>query len=220
MAWLARQVRRAAASLLGDAPAPADADAAFFIGAPQDSWREALASILALGGGATAATPGEGAAQDRLIWVVGTSADGRIDSLEPLEQKGGTRGLGKAKAVSLATLVKRKDLAVHDAAVLRAVKREDYGNRPVLDIATAAQALVRHPMRGLAQRPDTLHRSQRIPAGAGDHDQGRAHHVPPARPGARRRCARQGRRRQRRLSAATLAGAAAALAPDHAAARR
>ena len=50
MAWLARLTRRAAASLLGEPPDPADADTAFFIGAAQDSWREALASILALGG--------------------------------------------------------------------------------------------------------------------------------------------------------------------------
>ena len=144
--WLAQLARCAAASLLGEAPAAADAAVPFFIGAAQDSWREALASILALGGAAAEAPRhGSAAAQDRLIWLVSAGADGRITAIEPLEQKAGARGLGKPKAVSLATLAKRKDLPAHDAAVLRAVRREDYGNRPVLDIADAAPALVRHP---------------------------------------------------------------------------
>ena len=82
---------------------------------------------------------------DRLIWVVQADRDGRIQSLEPMEQKAGVRGLGKAKPVSLVTLSKRKDLPAHDAAVLRAVQREEHGNRPVLDPVVAAQALVRHP---------------------------------------------------------------------------
>ncbi len=145
LVWLGRQVRRAAASLLDQAVAAADADAPFFVGTAQDRWREALASILALGGEAGAEPVRDGAAASRLIWVVRTGVDGRIQAIEPQEQKAGLRGLGKAKPVSLATLVKRKDLAVHDAALLRAVQREDYGNRPVLDIATAAPALVRHP---------------------------------------------------------------------------
>ena len=154
MAWLARLTRRATAALLGEPAAPADAGAAFFIGAAQDSWREALASILALGGGDTSPSRGPaGALQDRVIWVVTVAADGRIKTLEPMEQKAGVRGLGKPKAVSLATLIKRKDLPTHDAAVLRAVEREDYGNRPVLDIVSAAPALVRHPCVAWARDP-------------------------------------------------------------------
>ena len=146
MPWPARLARCAAASLLGEAPAAADAGTPFFVGAAQDSWREALASILALGGDAADAPRGAAAAvQDRLIWVVSAGADGRITSIEPVEQKAGVRGLGKPKAVALATLAKRKDLATHDAALLRALRREDYGNRPVLDIVEAAPALVRHP---------------------------------------------------------------------------
>ncbi|MDE2092466.1 MAG: DEAD/DEAH box helicase [Burkholderiales bacterium] len=62
-----------------------------------------------------------------------------------MEQKAGVRGLGKPREVSLATLIKRKDLPTHDAAVLRAVEREAYGNRPVLDVVAAAPALVGHP---------------------------------------------------------------------------
>ena len=146
MAWLARLVRRAAASLLGESAAAADAVAPFFIGPAQDGWREALASILALGGDAAGPSrTRDGAVQDRLIWVVKVTADGRIKTLEAMEQKAGVRGLGKPKPVSLATLIKRKDLSTHDAALLRAVEREDYGNRPVLDVASAAQALVNHP---------------------------------------------------------------------------
>ncbi|MDP3821545.1 MAG: SNF2-related protein [Burkholderiales bacterium] len=154
MAWPARLVRRAAASLLGEPPAAEDAGAAFFIGQAQDSWREALASILALGEGAAGPVRGrDGAPQDRLIWVVNVGGDGRIATLEPWEQKAGVRGLGKARPVSLATLVKRKDLTTHDAAVLRAIEREDFGNRPVLDIATAAAALVGHPCVAWARDP-------------------------------------------------------------------
>ena len=144
LAWLALLTRRAAAALLGEPPADADAGAAFFIGPVQDSWREALASILALGGDAPVRER-EGALQDRLTWLVSVDDDARIDSLQPIEQKAGVRGLGKPRPVSLATLLKRKDLAPHDAALLRAVKRADYGNQPVLDAVAAAPALVRHP---------------------------------------------------------------------------
>src|SRR4029079_6113735 len=132
--WLARLVRRAASSLLGEDPAQEDAGQPFFIGAAQDRWREARASIGALGAGpATGRSRGATAVSDRLIWTVRVDADNRIADIVPLEQKAGARGLAKPKPVTLATLVKRKDLPAHDAAVLRAVRREDYGNRPVLD---------------------------------------------------------------------------------------
>jgi superfamily II DNA or RNA helicase len=88
-----------------------------------------------------------------LIWLVSTGDDGRIRSIEPLEQKAGARGLGKPKAVSLAALAKRKDLATHDAALLRALRREDFGNRQVLDLADAAPALVRHPCVAWQREP-------------------------------------------------------------------
>ena len=154
LAWLAQLTRRAAAMLLGDVPAAADASTAFFVGLAQDRWREALASILALGGGAASSTKGSSKAEaDRLIWVVRVGADARIESIEPMEQKGGVRGLGKPKPVSLATLIKRNGLATHDAALLRAVSREDFGNRPVLDHLTAAPALVRHPFVAWEREP-------------------------------------------------------------------
>jgi superfamily II DNA or RNA helicase len=145
--WLARMTRRAAACLLKEAPLPGDASLPFFVGEQQDSWRDALAAILALDDSDSgAATKGkEGTQPDRLIWVVNTDTDGRINHLEPMEQKAGVRGLGKPKPVSLAVLLKRKDLATHDAALLRAVERDDHGARMSLDIATAAPALVRHP---------------------------------------------------------------------------
>ena len=154
MGWLAQLTRRAVAALRGVPAAPADAEAPFFIGATQDSWREALASILALGGGAAGPTRAvEGAEQDRLVWVVATDVDGRVTQLEAMEQKAGVRGLGRAKPVSVATLIKRQNLPTHDAAVLRAVEREEFGNRPVLDLVTATQALVRHPFVAWANDP-------------------------------------------------------------------
>ncbi len=154
--WLAGLVRRSAALLLGDEPATDDAALPFFIGPAQDRWREALASIVALGAG-TAGKAGKGreagAPQDRLIWTVRVDAHQRIVEIAALEQKASTRGLGKVKPVSLATLVKRKDLPAHDAAVLRAVQRESFGNRPFLNLALAAPALLRHPHVAWSHEP-------------------------------------------------------------------
>jgi superfamily II DNA or RNA helicase len=154
--WLARMARRALAQLLNEAPAAEDAAMPFFIGAAQDRWREALASIVALGSG-PAGKQERGAEGDRLIWTVSVDAKScRITAIEPLEQKASTRGLGKAKPVTLATLIKRKDLPTHDAAVLRAVLRQDFGNKPFLDTALAATALVRHPHVAWASDPQRL----------------------------------------------------------------
>ncbi len=151
--WLARMTRRVVAQLMNEAPAADDAVMPFFIGAAQDRWREALASIVALGHG-PAGKQAAGAEADRLIWTVTADAKTcRITAIEPLEQKASTRGLGKAKPVTLATLIKRKDLPTHDAAVLRAVLREDFGNKPFLDTALAAAALVRHPHVAWASEP-------------------------------------------------------------------
>ena len=152
--WLARLARRSAAQLLGEPPADDDAAMPYFIGAAQDRWREALASIVALGSG-PAGKRDAGAVADRLIWTVKVDAKSfRITAIEALEQKASTRGLGKAKPVTLAALLKRKDLPTHDAAVLRAVLREDFGNRPFLDLALAAAALVRHPHVAWADEPE------------------------------------------------------------------
>jgi superfamily II DNA or RNA helicase len=151
--WLARLARRAAAQLLGQTPDAADSAMPFFVGAAQDRWREALASIVALGHGPVGKQEA-GAQGDRLIWAVTVDAKShRIRAIEPLEQKASARGLGKAKPVTLVALIKRKDLPTHDAAVLRAVLREDYGNRPFLDLALAAAALVRHPHVAWASDP-------------------------------------------------------------------
>ena len=154
LAWLARMARRAGAVLLDETASAADAAAPFFIGAAQDRWREALASILALG--SAPATPARtGAASDRIVWVIKTSADARIEDIEPMEQKGGVRGFGKAKPVSLTALQRRKDLPAHDAALLRAAERPDYSynHSSLLDIVTAAPALVRHPFVAWARDP-------------------------------------------------------------------
>ncbi len=151
--WLVRMTRRAVAQLLGQSPEGDDAALPFFVGAAQDRWREALASIVALGSG-PAGKQQAGAQGERLIWTVTVDAKShRISAIEPLEQKASARGVGKAKAVTLAALIKRKDLPTHDAAVLRAVLREDYGNRPFLDTALAATALVRHPHVAWASDP-------------------------------------------------------------------
>ena len=152
--WLAALVRRAQALLLGDEPAADDAALPFFIGAAQAPWREALAAIVALGAGPAGKAREAGAPQDRLIWTVRVDEYQRIEEIAVLEQKAGTRGLGKAKPVTLATLVKRKALPAHDAAVLRAVQRESFGNRPFLNLALAAPALLRHPHVAWSHAPE------------------------------------------------------------------
>lgn len=151
--WLARTTRRALAQLLGEPPEPEDAAMPFFIGAAQDRWREALAAIVALGAGPAGKAREAGAPQDRLIWTVRVDAHQRIVEITAFEQKASTRGLGKAKPVTLATLIKRKDLPAHDAAVLRAVQRESFGNRPFLNLALAAPALLRHPHVAWSHEP-------------------------------------------------------------------
>lgn len=143
--WLATLARRAIARQLDEAADSGDAALPFFVGAAQDRWREALNSILALGAVAGSAEREAGAAADRLIWTVQADDAGRVLAIEPLEQKAGARGLGKPKAVTLAALLKRTDLAARDAAMLRAVVREPYGNRAVLNRLQAVPALVRHP---------------------------------------------------------------------------
>ncbi|MFZ2651853.1 MAG: SNF2-related protein, partial [Burkholderiaceae bacterium] len=117
-------------------------------------WRDALASIMALGDGSAGPARARNKAEaDRLIWVLSAGEDGRIESIEPMEQKAGVRGLGKPKAVALAALVKRKDLPTHDAALLRAAQRTDYGYQLLLDVVIAAPALVRHPFVAWARDP-------------------------------------------------------------------
>ena len=148
-AWLAMVTRRCSALLLGQTPTPDDAAQPFPIGPPADRWREALNAIVALGTGAAA----PGAVADRLIWTVQTDALGRVRKIEPLEQKAGTRGLGKPKPASLINLTKRVGLPAHDAAVLRAIKKLPFGNRLVIDRVQAVQALVRHPAVAWSDAP-------------------------------------------------------------------
>ena len=163
--WLALLVRRSAALLLGRAPTDEDARQPFPVGAPQDRWREALNAIVALGpvGGSSNGNP-IGDAADRLVWTVQADAQGRVRRIEPMEQKSGARGLGKAKPASLAALSKRTGLPAHDAAVLRAIKKLPYGGRFTLDKLQAVQALVGHPHVAWAEAPqDFIEVSESLP---------------------------------------------------------
>jgi superfamily II DNA or RNA helicase len=153
--WLAALARRAAAALLHEAPDAADAALPFFIheAQPQEGWRETLAAVLALDGAPASAAA---AGSDRLVWTLRVDANHRIAEVAPLEQKTGVRGgFGKPKPVTVAALTKRRDLPPHDAAVLRAVEREPYGQRAVLNPVLAVQALLHHPH--VAWSTDPLH---------------------------------------------------------------
>jgi len=144
--WLAMLARRSAALLLDQPALPADAAWAFPVAPPAEPWREALDAIVALGTVAGVVPgPAQSGGGDRLIWTVRADSLGRVRQIEPWEQKGGARGLGKPKAASLLGLSRRTDLPAHDAAVLRAVKKLPFGGKVVIDKVQAAQALVRHP---------------------------------------------------------------------------
>ncbi len=151
--WLAMMVRRATCLLLDTAPSAADAAQPFPVGAPAARWREALNAIVALGPVGGSAAAGASVEADRLIWTVAADALGRVRQVKPLEQKAGARGLGKPKAVSLVNLSKRADLPAHDAAVLRAIRKQPFGGQLVIDKLVAVQALVRHPQVAWADDP-------------------------------------------------------------------
>ncbi|MCW5632521.1 MAG: DEAD/DEAH box helicase [Rubrivivax sp.] len=155
--WKADLVVQACARLGWPAPprpegAPAPWDVAYFA-TRQDTWRDALAAITALGGnGATAATAAQPPAT--LQWRLTLDAAGRVHDLVALEPT--PSGRGKPKALTPLQLKKRTRLDPRDAAVARCVRQDRY--RPSdtwLDLVSATVALVGHPALELADAPGT-----------------------------------------------------------------
>ena len=151
--WLARLARRALAQLLGETPAADDAAMPFFIGAAQDRWREALASIVALGSG-PAGKQERGAAQR----PPDLDRERRCQELphhrhRAARTKGQLARPGQGQAGVAGHADQAQGLA--DARRRRAARGAARGLRqqPFLDTALAAAALVRHPHVAWASEP-------------------------------------------------------------------
>jgi len=149
MQWLHAQARAAALVLRGE-PAPAG----FFVGQPVERWQEVLLALQAL----TEEPRNEAAADStRLLWLIEADQDGRLETIEPHEQKIGKRGPGKPRPVSLGKIASARSLSPWDARVARAIRKDRYaltGYR--IDIAEAISALVGHPVMAFADQPQTL----------------------------------------------------------------
>ena len=207
-AWLDGQLAAAEAVLAGGESPPH-----FFIGGRQEAWREVL-SLLQTLGDEVAGAKDERAT--RLVWSIELDRGGRIEVIEPMEQKRGTRGWTRPKSVPLARLAGNAKLDPWDAKVMQAVRQDRrYTRRYTLDRAAAISALIGHPAVVLAEAPETTVDRDRRHAGTRGRARGRslrhARHAGGA-PEGRRRRPRVLRRRRR---AARTRGAAR----DHRASR-
>lgn len=147
LTWLDAQVAAAEAVFAGG-----EAPAGFFVAGGDESWRTVLASLQALGAEAAGDAPAT-----RLIWTVAVDAAGAIETIEPFEQKRGSRGWGKPKPIALARLAGNERLEPWDARVARAIRPDRYSTRRhVLDRALAIGALIGHPAVVMADAPDVL----------------------------------------------------------------
>ena len=150
LGWMAAQLDAALAVLDGE-PAPP----AFFVPPAQERWRTTLAALAALG--SDTAEPGVAATQAasvRIVWQVTLDAHGRVEAIEPFEQRHGARGWSKPKPLTLAKIAGSERLEPWDARVARTIRHERHsGRKHRLDRAAAIVALVGHPAVALADAP-------------------------------------------------------------------
>ncbi len=126
-------------------------DALSFFAPKRDAWRDALAAITALGGGASASAAADQPAAC-LTWRITLDRDGRMFDLEAFEPT--ATGRGKPKLLTPGTLKKRTKLDARDAAVARNLRASRMrASSFVLDMAGAAVALVGHPSVEFADAP-------------------------------------------------------------------
>jgi len=146
--WLDTQVAAAESAFAGG-----DVPANFFVSGDQESWRDVLAALEALGGETKAQSD---AAAARILWSIRLDRQGGVEEIEPLEQKRGARGWSKPKPLPLGRLAGNHKLEPWDARVARALLQERYsGRRHRLDRAAAIVALIGHPGVVLADAPET-----------------------------------------------------------------
>jgi superfamily II DNA or RNA helicase len=158
--WKADLLRQACARLGLPVPArqPDEGPAwpVAFFGNPQETWRDALAAIEALGPVRGAAEPGA-AAPATLQWRLTLDSAGRPLEVEPYERIAGARGLGKPKPVTLSKVKKSARLDPRDAAVARCIDACRWmPGQLAIDVTGAAIALVGHPNLVLSDAPEQL----------------------------------------------------------------
>ena len=131
LAWLAGLVTTGDALITGKTPSAESSLVPFFAGDTEESWRDVLASLLALGDeDAPTARTGE----TQLLWALTLGKNGYVAAIEPLERKRGQRGWGSPKAVSLSRILGNTQLPPHDAKVARTIRQDRYDKRScVLD---------------------------------------------------------------------------------------
>jgi superfamily II DNA or RNA helicase len=148
--WLVKQVDGAQAELEGREPPPG-----FFTGERAERWREVLAALQALSTETTEVN--KTTDQSRIVWMVTLGQLGAVEAIEPFEQKRGSRGWNKVKAISLSKLATNERLAPWDAKVTRTIKYDRFASRSTsIDRAAAVMALVGHPAVVFAHRPSQL----------------------------------------------------------------
>jgi superfamily II DNA or RNA helicase len=156
LAWKADLVMQACQKLGWAVPerradAPAVWPVAFFA-TRQDSWREALAAMTALGDQRAAKTAKP---EGTLNWQLTLDEESRMADLGAFEPPRSARS--KPKPVTLLQLKKMAHLDPRDAAVARCLRQGPYGQSDLtLDIAQAALALVGHPAVSFSDAPDTM----------------------------------------------------------------
>ena len=143
--WLAQMAAAAKNIIDGEAPPPG-----FFVAGKAEHWREVLSALQSLGGEAAPAKT-ESDESSRFVWMIAVAGDGALQDIQPLEQKRGARGWGKAKPVTLSKISGNPHLAPWDAKVANCIRIEKYGRRNAqMDLPNAIQALVGHPALVLA----------------------------------------------------------------------
>jgi superfamily II DNA or RNA helicase len=125
---------------------------AHFYGAPQETWRDALAAIAALAPGKAAS--GSTAEPATLMWRLTVDSAGRVSDVEPFERVAGVRGPGKPKLLTLSKVKKMARLDPRDAAVARCIDARRWNpGQLAIDVVGAAVALIGHPDVVFADAP-------------------------------------------------------------------
>ena len=123
-----------------------------FFSRAQETWRDALAAIEALG--PTKAGAAAEAATATLQWRLTLDSEGRPGDVEPWERTAGVRGLGKPKPATLSKVKKSTRLDPRDAAVARCIDAWRWQpGQLAMDVTSASIALVGHPELVFADAP-------------------------------------------------------------------
>jgi superfamily II DNA or RNA helicase len=148
--WLADMAEGAINIISGKEPPPG-----YFVAGKAEHWREVLSALQSLG--SDAPTKAESGESSRFVWMIDIAKNGALKIIQPLEQKRGARGWGKAKAIAISKISGNPRLTPWDAKVANCIRTEKFGRRTaVLDLPNAVQALLGHPAVVLASNPEQI----------------------------------------------------------------